>query len=362
MKWFRGALVLAVALGGCSCSGGCSVQNQILKDEMGLAGNAGASGGTLISVANWNLQTFFDGTKDGCEYKEFQKAADWNNDTYKVRLERLCEFITTTDADIFVFEEMENEGIIYDISNQLAGNGHNWNQKKFWNYSVFAKEEETAIGIGILSRYPLSNIKTHSMDIRIHSTSQPVTRYILEAHASVEKHNLIILANHWKSKSGGETETEIWRDWQENILGKRIDELLITHSPAPAILICGDFNRDACDFVCNLKNQKGWQNGTENTILRYAHFGFTDYVSADSLWFTESGEYSCPKGSYYYDDEWERIDNIMLAGAARKISFAPSAVSPWASAQGYPVAYKIYSGQGWSDHLPLCAQILIYSD
>ena len=355
----KGIMLLAVGLIFCSCSGGCSVLNQIMQEEE-LTETGIRS--TQISIANWNLQTFFDGKKDGTVYKEYQKAADWNNETYKVRLDRLCEFITTIDADIYIFEEIENEEIIYDISNQLAGNGYNWKQNKFWNYSIFAKEENTAIGIAILSRYPLSNIKTHSMNICIHSTSQPVTRYILEAEASIEKNRLIILANHWKSKSGGEQETEIWRDWQENMLGKRLSEISNENDSLPAVLICGDFNRDAADFVCNLKNQKGWQKDFQNTIFRYADFGYTDIVSADSLWFNDDGEFSATKGSYIYDDEWERIDNIMITGAARKIAFSPSAVSPWASAQGEPIAYKIYSGQGWSDHLPLCAQIAIYSD
>ena len=346
MKQFVILLLVAGGLVFGACSAG---QSGVQENE--------TQGGAQVLVANWNLQTFFDGNKDGCEYKEYQKSADWNKETYKVRLERLCEFITTTDADIYVFEEIENEGIIYDISNQLAGAGHNWNQRKFWNYSVFTKEEGTAIGIGILSRYPLGNVKTHSMDIRTHSTAQPATRYILEVEASVEKNPLIILANHWKSKSGGELETEIWRDWQENILAKRIAEL--SQEPDKAILICGDFNRDAADFVCNLNNQKNWISGYKNTFLRYADFGYTDYVDVNSLWFSEGGEYTSTKGSYYYDDEWERIDNIMLAGTAKKISFSLLAVSPWASAQGYPIAYKIYTGQGWSDHLPVCAQIAL---
>ena len=358
MKNLRSLLLLVLGLGLCSCSGGCSVQNQIRQEDSFGADGTSSSGKQLL-IANWNLQTFFDGKKDGCEYKEFQKSADWNIETYKVRLKRLCEFITATNADIFVFEELENEEIIYDISNELAGSGQNWNQKKFWNYSVFAKEEGNAIGIGILSRYPLSNIKSHSMDIRIHKSAQPSTRCILEAQVSVEKKQLIILANHWKSKSGGEAESEIWRDWQESLLGQRLDELMAENDEVPAIVICGDFNRDAADFVCNLPNQKGWQAGLGNTIFRYAAFGYTDYLGADSLWFTASGDYVSPKGSYFYDDEWERIDNIFVMGPVKKLGFAPSAVSPWASAQGYPIPYKIYSGQGWSDHLPVYAQIAL---
>ena len=347
MKNLLGLLGLLALFAFWSCSNG----------EAGSTQEAPVSGSSQVTIANWNLQTFFDGNKDGCEYKEFQKASDWNQESYKVRLERLCEFITTTDADIYIFEEIEKEGIIYDISNQLSGSGHNWNQKKFWNYSVFAKEESSAIGLGVLSRYPLSNVKTHSIDIRIHKTTQPSVRYILEMQVSIEGKPLYLLANHWKSKSGGEEESEIWRDWQESILAKRVAELL--QEEDAALLICGDFNRDAADFVCNLSNQKNWQKNLDNTILRYADFGFTDYTAVNSLWFTDSGEFSCPKGSYYYDDQWERIDNLMIGGKVHKVSFTPSAISPWASAQGYPIPYKIYSGQGWSDHLPLCAKIVI---
>ena len=353
MKNLQHMLILAAGLGLCSFLGGCSVQNQLIHKES-LENET--IGGTPVSVVNWNLQTFFDGKKDGCEYKEFQKSADWNNEKYKVRLERLCNFITQVDADIFIFEELENEDIIYDISNQLAAGGHNWNQKKFWNYSVFAKEKNTAIGIGILSRYPLNNVKTHFMDIRIHNTNQPSTRYILEAEASIEKKKLVILANHWKSKSGGEQQTEIWRDWQESILGKRLSELLHDNSTTPAILICGDFNRDAADFICNRKNQNNWKKELENTIIRYADFGYTDFIDINSLWFNDYGDYVCTKGSYFYNDKWERIDNIFIAGSIRKLSFEPLAINPWASEQGYPIPYKIYSGQGWSDHLPLFAR------
>ena len=363
MKNLRGFFVCLLALVFCSCSGGCSVQNKIMQEEGAEEENniLSKTAGTPVLIANWNLQTFFDGKKDGCEYKEYQKSEDWNNETYKTRLERLCDFISQTDADIFIFEEIENEAVIYDISNQLAGSGKNWNQKKFWNYSVFAKEEGTAIGIGILSRYPLSQIKTHSMDIRIHSKTQPTTRAILEVQVTVEKKPLIILANHWKSKSGGQAQTEIWRDWQESLLAKRISELKNFNGTddSPAILICGDFNRDAADFVCNLRNQKNWQKENANTILRYTDFGYTDFVDVKSLWFTEYGEYVSTKGSYFYDDQWERIDNIMITGSIKSISFTPSAVSPWASAQGYPISYKIYNGQGYSDHLPILARIIL---
>ena len=339
------------------CLPDCAVQDT--SNETGSSNNALVPGKSF-SIVNWNVQTFFDGKKDGCEYSDFQKSGNWNNEKYKERLQRLGQAISQLDADIYVFEELENEEVIYDISNELTAGGHNWNQRKFWNYSAFAKQEGTAIGTGILSRYPLSNVKTHSMDIRLHQSEQPSVRYILEATVSIEKVPVIIFANHWKSKSGGEEKSEIWRDWQETILGKRLLQLKKENAGEfPPIVICGDFNRDAAEFVCNLKNQPRYIEDEHNTILRFAAFGYTDFLSIDSLWFTESGSFVCEKGSYYYDDSWEHIDNIFTAGKITSSSFEPCAIPPWASAQGIPIGYKIYSGEGWSDHLPVMARLVL---
>ena len=310
---------------------------------------------TQFTLVNWNLQTFFDGTKDGFEYSDFQKSGNWNTQTYTVRLQRLCQFISQVNADIYVFEEMENEAVIYDISNQLAALGHKRNKKKFWNYSAFAKEEETAIGLGIISRYPLSNVKAHSMDIRLHSQSQPQTRYMLEARASIDGQNVIILANHWKSKSGGEEKSEIWRDWQESLLAKRIAQLTAQTEQALPLIICGDFNRDAADFICDFENNSGL-----NTLLRYADFQSTASLPVRSLWFTPDGSFTAKTGSYWYDDSWEHIDNIMLLGSISASEFRPMTDSPWANAQGKPSAYKIYSQEGWSDHLPLWSKLILF--
>ena len=53
-----------------------------------------------VSVVNWNLQTFFDGNTDGCEYSQFKKNDNWNSTAYTARLTRLCDAIQDMNADI----------------------------------------------------------------------------------------------------------------------------------------------------------------------------------------------------------------------------------------------------------------------
>ena len=74
MKTLKEFYVVMAAILFCSCSDGCLGQNKILQNV-----ENDSAGGTPILIANWNLQTFFDGKKDGCEYKEYQKSSDWND-------------------------------------------------------------------------------------------------------------------------------------------------------------------------------------------------------------------------------------------------------------------------------------------
>ncbi len=300
-----------------------------------------------FSIANWNVQTFFDGVTEGSEYSDFKSAAKWSNSKYYTRLKRLCEVLARLNADVFVLEEIENEGIINDIANQFAGNS--WDSSKNWTYSCFAKEKNSSIGCAVLSKYPLFGIKTHSLDIRTQKDSQPSMRPIMEVNLDVGGRNVILFVNHWKSKSGGEEESEIWRDWQETLLAGRLAEISSASASAPCI-ICGDFNRDIREF-CVLE---GGSRTEGNISLRGAK-----PVKVYSPWLTESGSLSSETGSYYYKGSWERIDHIFSFGKARISAFSPRAESPWAKEDKTPFAYKIYSGEGYSDHLPVMASVVV---
>ncbi|MCR5766713.1 MAG: endonuclease/exonuclease/phosphatase family protein [Treponema sp.] len=306
----------------------------------------------------WNLQTFFDGNIDGCEYTEFKKSEKWDEGKYKIRLNRLCESIKKLNADIFVFEEIENEKIIFDLSNMLCGSS--WKNSERWNYAGFAKENGSSIGCAIISRIPIKEVKTHSLDIRTQKEAQPSMRPVMCVDLSAGKKEFCIIVNHWKSKSDGAEKSEIWRDWQEALCERIIPQDF-------PVLICGDFNRDAQEFIHFLNEEKFNENqNSANTIFR----GFSEKskaaINSTSLpcftpeekilyspWYDENGDFSTTTGSYYYKDKWERIDHIFTNDQILILSFSPCAESPWLNEYGEPDSYKIYNGRGYSDHLPL---------
>ena len=325
-----------------------------------------------VSFATWNAQTFFDGVKSGNEYREFLSSKNWDEEKYKVRLERLCEVISYINADIIVLEEIENENVMQDISNMMAGNS--WNRKKVYDYGCFMKNKGDAIGCGVFSKFPVNEIKNHNIDIKCgafkNCEKQPRMRPISQVSIDVNGKKLSVFVNHWKSKSGGAEKTEIWRKWQETVLYNSVKKVLEENCSAGTgmendsigggcvggdaigggCIAAGDFNRDIKEFTCIdgnivLQNEfikaENEEAGAEKEII-----GYTPWLNKDCDFTTEYG-------SYYYNDNWERIDNIFSFGNVKLSNFEVVKDGCWTDEMGKPLKYSCFSGQGYSDHLPL---------
>lgn len=286
-----------------------------------------------VKIMNWNLQTFFDASFDGNEYSEYKSAkSGWNEQKYIQRLSRLEEVIKEIDADILVFEELEKEEQLYDISNRLSGT---FNFARIYSYGFFAANPGSSIGCAVLSRFPLGEATCHNIDVRSETLPQPSMRPIIKIDVYVKGKTLALFVNHWKSKSGGEEESRIWREKQENLLAR-----LMSSCKTKAKIAAGDFNMDIEEF--------SYHEDGKNNILLNGSFSAAVY----SPWFLENGELKKP-GSYFYQQNWERIDHFFAGGNAKISDFSPESEGSWADSDGHPSRYKIWSGQGYSDHFPI---------
>lgn len=314
-----------------------------------------------LKIANWNVQCFFDATKDGTEYSEFKKSKNWNRTIYETRLDKLCDSIRKINADIFVLEEIENHAVVVDISNRLQD--MSFSQRKKYNYAVFAKNPGDAIGIAVLSKLPILESTVHNIDIRNLEEKQPSMRPILKVKVKTKNDALTIFANHWKSKSGGAEKTEIWRNFQESRLQSLIGQSLMQNEK---IIACGDFNRDISEFFCEggkvFLRKQDFSN-RNNVHGKNVCGTKTDFEKSEiclvSPWFLQSDTEIGTKnvelvnpGSYYYNDEFERIDHFFVSENLNIAEFAPLS-GEWCSDEGIPYKFQIYSGKGYSDHLPI---------
>lgn len=308
-----------------------------------------SAGNASVKITSWNVQTFFDAHTDGTEYQEFIKSKEWGKEAYEERLRRLGTVIGAIDSDVIAMEELENEGVLHDISNFLAGE---WNSRKIYRYACFAKERGSSIGCGILSRHPIAAMKLHSLDIRSEPEKMPKMRPLMEVTLCCRGRMLLLFVNHWKSKSGGEAFTEKWRNRSESQLAVHAERALQNKFP---VLMLGDFNRDINDFLVLESKQ---------ILLRTMRGGiFTGSgTKAQSLWFFPSGQLVQP-GSYYFRGEWSRIDNMFLAGAIQADSFFPETNGPWCQKETFiPHKYSLWNKKGYSDHLPISCIVRFQAD
>lgn len=282
-----------------------------------------------IRILSWNTQTFFDATADGGEFDEFSLSrGQWNVERYRERLDRLAEGLLSAglasgmgsnrSPDIAVLQEIENERVLKDLWNRLppsCGYAH----------AVFVPlGPGCSFGTGILSRVAPRSVRSHAID-----GDGVSLRPMVEAQFVFGSQPFVLYACHWKSKTGSGGDSEL-RKRQESLVLTRIAELEKEGEKLP-VIICGDFNQTLDEF--------GPMSALENG------------------WTLDTGK--AGGGSYCYQGVWERIDHFFYSDhfsdgiSPDVVAFRVINEKPFINEEGKPFRYEIFSGRGYSDHLPL---------
>ncbi len=299
-------------------------------------------GDSRIRIMTWNAQTFFDAVEDGTEFPEYRGGKSvWDEERYRVRLERLAEGIALCGEasgmdrgrlpDLCVLQEIETARVLRDLCNTLP-------QRNGYSNAVFIPPGGgNAFGSAILSVHPVESVRAHTTD-----SGATALRPLIEAEFLVAGEPLVLFAVHWKSKAGSD-EGDGLRRAQERLLASRIAALEAERPGVPWIA-CGDFNQKSDEFtlLSGVPDAWDWWHGR-----------------------SESGSPSGPAGSYYYQDVWEDIDHFLYSslfddGVGRE--FAGLTVvteGPITDQEGHPYRYELFSGEGYSDHLPLVMELTI---
>lgn len=286
---------------------------------------------TTYKFATYNTQTFFDANIDGTEYKQFIDAkGQWNKEAYIQRLKRLCHILKEVDADVIALQEIENADMIYDIFNYFEGY---ISTKKRYRYAAFEKAEDASIGCAVLSRFPLKDKRVHTLDIRVKGAVQPPLRPTMELTVQTPQTDIKLFVLHWKSKAGNDNgQSKIWRQWQERQLSQLFEDNAKLGLPCIAV---GDLNQDISEF--SLDKEK-------NRVMLY------NTTPVQSVWLMKQDiDYA---GSYYFRDKWEKIDHVFFNDNCKIEDFVVN-TGDWVDEDGIPIAFKLWTLTGYSDHLPL---------
>jgi hypothetical protein len=228
----------------------------------------------------------------------------------------------------------------------------------------------------VLSRFPFTKTVAHSAYADGSGIPRPVAEVWVESGAGP----VVLMICHWKSKLGGEKETEAARRAEAGIIARRLKEIA-AEQPGTPVIVLGDlnenydeFDRTGGSYLCALLPDSGGASEmAQASPAAHPRPGFQDYLvvstqkpprgeffeGAETAVLFSPWEDGDLRGSYFYQDEWETIDQFLLNSAFfdgagwEYESFWVLDETPFTNAKGIPYSYNPRTGNGVSDHLPI---------
>lgn len=317
-----------------------------------------------IRIATYNVENLFDLERSGNEYAEYipHTQWQWNEKNYRAKLKNIARVIAEMKPDIIGLQEIESDRALRDLQAELNRAG------LYLPHRAIADAKESTVKTALLSRYPIK------VKREVWVTRGTQWRNILEVKLDIGGEPLYLFVNHWKAKSGPESE----RIRSAKALKKRLTELGDVN-----YVLLGDFNSHYDEkhlFARKRKhNDTGGITGI-NDILRTMR-GDTPVTAEElkrcphcaySLW------YDLPESrrwSHNFYGKKEALDAIIISpkladgtgleyrtGSFER--FAPDylftskgALYRWQRSRTHP---KHHTGKGFSDHLPVYAEFSVY--
>ena len=317
--------------------------------------------GDTLKIASYNVENLFDLKKNGHEYKEYvpNTKANWNQKTYKIKLQNIAKVIKEIDADIIALQEIESLQALKDLRYTLKQNG------LYYQYYKIADRKSTTIKVAVLSKVPFTSTK------EVFVTSSYRYRNILELKFRVASEEFYLFVNHWKAKSGVESKRIV----SAKALRERVSEIGYDKN----IILVGDFNSHYEEHILfkrkrrhNDTNGKTGINHVLRTLKQTEVASKVKYENKNfyNLWYDTNKE---NRYTYIYKGKKEALDNILISqslldskGMDYKHSsiraynpsylFKKKNIYRWQTTWKKPRRHK---GKGYSDHLAVVAEFVI---
>lgn len=296
-------------------------------------------------IAFYNVENLFDtldGANDDAEFLPAGKNA-WNSARYNEKLDHINKVFDNFSNPLFIgMCEIENATVVRDVMKHSV---------KLNNYGLVHYESADARGIDVALIYDSSTMKLKEsgfIRFSLPGEEAKATRDIVWGKFSYKKETIIVMVNHWPSRSGGQEASELNRLEAAKNARTFIDSLLSDNKNAK-IVFMGDLN----DYPSNKAPQSVAEKLTPQITALSGDFG----------------------GTYNYKGEWDVLDHIMVSNGMinkkckqkKSISLVPNSGEIHAfdflleEYKGQVVPFRTYGGSkylgGYSDHLPVSIEV-----
>lgn len=294
----------------------------------------------IRSIAFYNVENLFD-TLDTPDKNDAEFLPDgkneWNSFKYNEKLMHITKVYNELDCPIVMgFCEIENRAVVEDLVKTAGLVG---------KYAVVHEESLDERGIDNAMIYDSTLLRLKEQGILRFPMPEGFgpSRDILWAKFSHGKSELVVMVNHWPSRSGGQVESEPKRLVAAQATAKFIDSLTNVNKNTKFVFM-GDLNDTPKDIAPKMV-----------------------YSRLNGMIVTESGQFG---GTHNYRGEWDILDHILVskstfAGTNLKVVKNSGLIhSPdflLTEYKGNIVPNRTYGGGnylgGYSDHLPVSIKI-----
>lgn len=309
----------------------------------------------------WNLENLFDIEKSPrrSEFLEGNLGSElegWTLDILKRKIGNLVRIISRTGngkgPDILGVCEVENPFVI-----ELLIEGMGSSLGRGYGFAISEGSDKRGIDTALI--YDTAKYDPDPKTFSLRIIKRNSTRDLFQVHLNTLAGNkLIIVLNHWPSRSGGQLESEPFRIMVAENLAYWIERIHEEQGRDAAVLLMGDFNdnpydRSLTDYLLGSNNRALVKS--DRTRLKYMYNPMYRFLDGQV-------------GTYVFGSELNILDQFLVSKAILSersaLPFKVSTVSiveyPELTSGPYrrPVAFGRpsrgnYDPEGFSDHLPI---------
>lgn len=307
-------------------------------------------------LVEYNVENCFDTINTvGKDDAQFLPDGEyrWNSACYWRKLSDLSRVILDLGGlqpvDVVALCEVESDSVLHDLTRRtrLASLGY--------EYVITHGPDLRGVNVALLYQPLTFRLVSHrSFSVPYDPERERPTRDVLLCSGVLPMGDTLdVVAVHFPSRRGGARASSPYRERAAQVVRHVTDSLQSVRSH-PIIAVMGDCNDTPSD----------------PSLLHIAKGGFVN-LSASAVAMNGNGPLHGRNhiaGTYCYQQEWSRIDNILLSAPAvdrfsvqSAFIYAPDyLLEP--DKDGFPIPFRTYRGAfyhgGVSDHLPLCLDIL----
>lgn len=302
---------------------------------------AGTVSSQTFQVGFYNVENLFD-TIDDKHKNDNEFLPDgknqWTQARYNEKIKHINQVMDEMGNLLLLgMCEIENEAVVRDVV-------------KFSKYAKshgvvhYESPDERGIDVALIyDSLKLKKVASGKIRYTLPEHEKPSSRDILWSKFVIKKDTVFVMVNHWPSRRGGQEESEKNRVEVAKNARKFIDSLEKSN-PKYKLIFMGDLNDYPEDIAPKMIAEK-----------------LTPMVCKTS------GEFG---GTYFYKNEWDVLDHIMVSPEARGkkgfkvIAGSGKILSPSFLIEEYKgkkQPFRTYGGSkylgGYSDHLPVTIDV-----